>query len=279
MLPATRQLREFRWHGSPKKQTVPVHHGKFLLKESTTRSLEIGHMQPVCRAITALILVLFANSAFAQKQGGTLRVYHRDSPASMSIYEETTVSTAIPMMGVFNNLVDFDPNQAQNRLDNIAPDLAESWAWNVEGTELTFKLRSGVKWHDGQPFTANDVKCSWDLLLGKANEKLRVNPREAWWINLNEVTVENDHQNTFRWDHRRPAQAMSYSRSGASCTRPVSACRAQFQTFGEDLSARAWLVSDHLANGQLRRCAQRTNMARAADDNARGLEQTCACPK
>jgi hypothetical protein len=100
--------------------------GQCLLKESTVRSLEIGHMQPVCRVITALILVLFANSAFAQKQGGTLRVYHRDSPASMSIYEETTVSTAIPMMGVFNNLVDFDPNQAQNRLDNIVPTLRKA---------------------------------------------------------------------------------------------------------------------------------------------------------
>jgi peptide/nickel transport system substrate-binding protein len=42
----------------------------------------------------------------------------------MSIYEETTLSTSTPMMGVFNNLVVFDPNQAQNRLDNIIPDLA-----------------------------------------------------------------------------------------------------------------------------------------------------------
>jgi peptide/nickel transport system substrate-binding protein len=87
----------------------------------------------------------------------------------MSIYEETTVSTSIPMMGVFNNLVVFDPNQAQNRLDDIVPDLAESWSSSDSGTDLTFKLRQGVKWHDGKPFTADDVKCSWDLLLGRAN--------------------------------------------------------------------------------------------------------------
>jgi peptide/nickel transport system substrate-binding protein len=62
-----------------------------------------------------------------------LRVYHRDSPASMSIYEETTLSTSTPMMGVFNNLVVFDPNQAQNRLDNIIPDLAESWSLSENG--------------------------------------------------------------------------------------------------------------------------------------------------
>jgi ABC-type transport system substrate-binding protein len=40
-------------------------------------------------------------------------------------------------------------------------------------------LRQGVKWHDGKPFTAADVKCTWDLLLGKANDKLRVNPRKS----------------------------------------------------------------------------------------------------
>src|SRR5215469_18188772 len=42
--------------------------------------------------------------ALAQKTGGTLRVYNRDSPASMSILEESALSTVLPMMGVFNNL-------------------------------------------------------------------------------------------------------------------------------------------------------------------------------
>lgn len=78
----------------------------------------------------------------------------------MSIYEETTISTLLPMMGVFNNLVIFDPKQAQNRLDNIIPDLAENWSSSDDGKQLTFKLRNGVKWHDGKPFTAHDVKCS-----------------------------------------------------------------------------------------------------------------------
>jgi peptide/nickel transport system substrate-binding protein len=87
-------------------------------------------MNLVYRAITALTTLLFiSGTVFAQKQGGTLRIYHRDSPASMSIYEETTLSTSMPMMGVCNNLVVFDPNQAQNRLDNIISDLAESWSF------------------------------------------------------------------------------------------------------------------------------------------------------
>ena len=67
---------------------------------------------------------------------------------------------------------------------SIVPDLATSWAWSEDGKELTFPLRQGVKWHDGKPFTAADVKCTWDLLLGRAARKLRVNPRKAWYRNL-----------------------------------------------------------------------------------------------
>jgi peptide/nickel transport system substrate-binding protein len=80
----------------------------------------------------------------------------------MSILEEGTISIVAPIMVVFNNLVMFDPNVKQNSLKSIVPDLAESWAWSEDGTELTFKLRDGVKWHDGKPFTAQDVKCTFD---------------------------------------------------------------------------------------------------------------------
>jgi peptide/nickel transport system substrate-binding protein len=111
-------------------------------------------------AMTAGLLVgmTIAAAALAQKQGGILRVQHRDSPASMSILEEGTISAIMPMMGVFNNLVLFDQHEPQNRVESIVPDLATSWSWSEDGTELTFKLRDGVKWHDGKPFSAADVK-------------------------------------------------------------------------------------------------------------------------
>ena len=71
-----------------------------------------------------LFAVMAANMAFAQKQGGVLRVFHRDSPASMSILEEGSISAIMPMMGVFNNLVLFDQHVRQNRVESIVPDLA-----------------------------------------------------------------------------------------------------------------------------------------------------------
>ena len=159
------------------------------------------------RACAALAMVASAAAgpAAAQKSGGILKIYHRDSPSSLSIHEEGTFSVVVPAMGIFNNLVVFDPKIKQNSLDDIVPDLAESWSWDAAGTALTFKLRQGVKWHDGKPFTAADVKCTWDLLQGKAKEKLRLNAREAWWQNLDEVTADNDFQATFHMKQRQPA--------------------------------------------------------------------------
>ncbi|MFZ5780803.1 MAG: ABC transporter substrate-binding protein [Pseudomonadota bacterium] len=160
--------------------------------------------------------------AFAQKQGGTLKISHRDNPPSASILEEATISVIQPFMGVFNNLVMFDPNEKVNSPDKIVPDLAESWSWSPDQTKLTFKLRSGVKWHDGKPFTAKDVKCTWDALADKdaKSDMLRKNPRKVWYSNLKEVTVGSDTEVTFVLDRPQPS-FLSMLAAGYS---PVYAC-------------------------------------------------------
>src|SRR6266404_5967301 len=157
-------------------------------------------------AAGALLTVLAsADVAFAQKQGGILRMYSPDSPASMSIHEEATIFAEGPMMGVFNNLVMYDQYVPQNSLQSIVPDLAIGWSWNEDGTELTMPLREGVTWHDGKPFTAKDVQCTWDMLTGKSSEKLRVNPRKSWYGNLGSVTTNGDHEVTFHLKRPQPA--------------------------------------------------------------------------
>src|SRR5690242_19094731 len=133
-------------------------------------------------AAGSLSLALFAaDAALGQKTGGILKLGHLDSPASMSMLEESTQAVNRPMSGVFNNLVMFKQDVPQNSLRSIVPDLATSWSWNEEGTELTLPLRQGVKWHDGKPFTAADVKFTFDLLTDKTQEKLRINPRKPWY--------------------------------------------------------------------------------------------------
>src|SRR5947209_10901675 len=105
-------------------------------------------------AAVALVALAVATSANAQKKGSVLRIFQYDSPASMSIHEEALNSAQNPMMAVFNNLVLFNQNEVQNRLDAIVPELATKWTWNSDMTALTFQLRRGVSWHDGKPFTA-----------------------------------------------------------------------------------------------------------------------------
>src|SRR5437899_3638430 len=148
-------------------------------------------------AAALLLATTAAGTAVAEKPGGILRIPFVTSPASMSIHEESTISALAPMMGVFNNLVMFDQHVKQNSLESIVSDLASRWSWNEEGTKLTFTLRQGVKWHDGKPFTARDVQCTWDLISGKSSDKLRVNPRKSWYRNLEEVTVNGDYEVTF----------------------------------------------------------------------------------
>ena len=157
-------------------------------------------------AVTPLLLAFCAgNAVLAQKPGGILKMYSPDSPASMSIHEEATVFAEGPMMGVFNNLVMYDQHVPQNSLQSIVPDLATGWSWNEEGTALTFALHQGVKWHDGKPFTAKDVACTFDTLTGKSTDKLRVNPRKSWYRNLEQVTANGDYEVTFTLKQPQPA--------------------------------------------------------------------------
>ena len=162
------------------------------------------------RSITMLtaalaLLVVAPDMAAAQKQGGILRMYHRDSPASASIHEEATYSNNVPFMPVFNNLVMYKQDVAQNSLESIVPDLASSWAWSDDYKTLSFKLRQGVKWHDGKPFTSNDVKCTFEMLMGKSPQKFRQNPRKSWYDQVEDVTTNGDDEASFNLKRPQPA--------------------------------------------------------------------------
>src|SRR6266849_5798705 len=163
------------------------------------------HLGVFATAGPLLVALCLAQTASAQKTGCILKVPHFDSPASMSLHEEATAAVNRPMMGVFNNLVMFRQDVPQNNVQSIVPDLATSWSWNEEGTELTLPLRQGVTWHDGKPFTARDVKCTWDMLSGKTSDQLRLNPRKSWYRNLEQVSTNGDLEVTFHLNRPQPA--------------------------------------------------------------------------
>ncbi|MGE0420173.1 MAG: ABC transporter substrate-binding protein [Acetobacteraceae bacterium] len=184
-------------------------------------------------ASAALAATFVAGAAQADEPkpqyGGTMRIYQRDNPASASIHEEATYSTNVPFMAVFNNLVMFDQHIRQNSEKTIVPELATSWSWSDGGKALTFKLREGVKWHDGKPFTAADVKCTMDLVQGIAKEKFRKNPRKLWYQNVKDVKVDSPTQVTFHLERPQPS-LLSLLASGYSPMYPCHVTPAQQRT-------------------------------------------------
>jgi peptide/nickel transport system substrate-binding protein len=160
---------------------------------------EAREMTSIPRAATAAVTLLFAMAAVpasAQKQGGVLRMYNPDSPASMSILEEATVFAEGPMMGVFNNLVMYDQRVKQQ------PSIGRARSGDGlvmergrDRADLPVAPRRQISC--GKSVTARDVKCTWDLLTGNATDKLRINPRQSWYRNLEQVTTNGDYEVTF----------------------------------------------------------------------------------
>jgi len=148
----------------------------------------------------ALVLMPVSRVGWAAQESGTF-VWGRSGDAvslDNAIADDGESGEATVQM--FDLLVRARPGST-----DVEPDLATSWSWTEDGTELSFKLRQGVKWHDGKPFTAADVKCTFELLLGKATEKLRLNPRKAWYRNLEEVTAKSDDEAIFHMHRPQPA--------------------------------------------------------------------------
>ncbi len=112
----------------------------------------------------------------------------------------------------------------------IVPELATSWSWDKANTALTFKLREGVTWHDGKPFTSKDVKCTMDLLLDKnPNDKLRKNPRKGWFEEISDVTTNGDFEVTMHLKRPQPSLLAMFA-SGYTPMYPCHVPSAQQRT-------------------------------------------------
>lgn len=63
----------------------------------------------------------------------------------------------------------FELNKPLTAEGPVSPNLAENWEWNDEGTELIVYLREGIKWSDGEPFTADDVVFFFEDVVADEN--------------------------------------------------------------------------------------------------------------
>jgi peptide/nickel transport system substrate-binding protein len=106
-------------------------------------------------------------------------------PTSLDPTADATASIATTLLdNLYQGLVRLDAS------GKITPSLAKSWDISPDGTAITFHLASGVSWHDGTPFTAQDVKFSWDRAADPNTNP--VNPHRDYWAPVKTVDVVDD---------------------------------------------------------------------------------------
>ncbi|MET0481937.1 MAG: ABC transporter substrate-binding protein [Aestuariivirgaceae bacterium] len=108
-------------------------------------------------------LVAGPRLARAQGAGGTIRVA-QNAPASAIDPVKIADGPGLAILSYVGDFLCFDRNDL-----TLEPMLAESWSPNKDGTVWTFKLRQGVKFHNGKPLTADDVVASIERLADPAN--------------------------------------------------------------------------------------------------------------
>jgi peptide/nickel transport system substrate-binding protein len=183
-------------------------------------------------ALTPLVLALAlaTSTAVAQKYGGILKSAQRENPNSLSILDESgSFVTAWPMGGVYNSVIYFDPLKPVESAETVIPELARSWIWSADYTRIAFALNEGVKWHDCKPFTANDVKHTFDVVRDASAQKLRINPRRTWWSNVKDITTSGDHEVTFHLSRPQPSLLLMLA-SGLSPVYPAHVPVADVRT-------------------------------------------------
>jgi ABC-type transport system substrate-binding protein len=102
---------------------------------------------------------------------------------------DPAVSRSTPSQIVFNNIFNTLVRWKDTKLDEIVPDLAESWSKSEDGLRWTFKLRRGVKFHDGTPFDAEAVKFSLERILDPALGS----PNRSLFSSLSQVNLVDPH--------------------------------------------------------------------------------------
>jgi peptide/nickel transport system substrate-binding protein len=128
----------------------------------------VQRLQAVARIFVGALfgVALFSGAAQAQKQGGSITVgLELDipgfDPLKIGVYDTAAATAAAAIFDTFTSL---DDN------GQVQPKLALSWSHSDDFKTWTFKLRPGVKFHDGTPFNAEAAKLNFDRQKDPANK-------------------------------------------------------------------------------------------------------------
>src|SRR5918995_894019 len=118
--------------------------------------------------LAALAVALFAATGLATAQdkpryGGELIFAVPSQPPTYDGHQEETFGLIHPVAPHYNTLLRPDPNDRTGT--KPVGDIAESWNISKDGMVYTFKIRKGVKFHDGSELTSKDVKASYDKII------------------------------------------------------------------------------------------------------------------
>jgi len=117
-------------------------------------------------ALGVAALTLPATAADTPRRGGTLTfMIPADSPPSLDGHRETTFATVQSAAPFYSVLIRVDPNNPSNNTDFVCDLCTAVPAPTDDGKIYTFKIREGVKFHDGTPLSAYDVAASWRKII------------------------------------------------------------------------------------------------------------------
>ncbi|MBI3129291.1 MAG: hypothetical protein HYZ11_16910 [Candidatus Tectomicrobia bacterium] len=168
------------------------------------------------RSIPLVLAALAAALAFAlparaaePKRGGIVNWFIYADPTRLDVHGESALAHQQATGGVFSGLLQHDPEKPGEPV----PDLATGYEASADGTVFTFKLRQGVKWHDGKPFTSRDVVATFQRVTGKDFRS----PRCGTLIKpiLAKIEAADDH--TVKFTLKHPAGTFIPSIASAWC--------------------------------------------------------------
>src|SRR6266436_4970528 len=123
------------------------------------------HTFGVVVALTAvvgcLVVLAAAQSPDTPRRGGILLAAIGADAPSLDPHQEQTFATVQPVAPLYSTLLQIDPYS----YPNVIGDVATEWKISPDGLTYTFKLRPGIRFHDGSTLTASDVKATYDKIV------------------------------------------------------------------------------------------------------------------
>ena len=150
------------------------------------RLRKLARFGVVAIAALAMTLVLGIDSAAAQKRGGELHSIINLEPGHLGIGLNLQIPTQVISSKILQSLIKYDFDF------NPVPVLATSWTAAPDGKTYTFKLRQGVTWHDGKPFSAADVVFTIEEIMPLHPLSRRV------FVRLESITAPDDYTVVFK---------------------------------------------------------------------------------